>query len=773
MIDFTSFDEKIIIAPFCLKPLFLSKKRLNPGLNFKILSLEDLEKICFGSLKDDALSSLFNNTKYDYNFIKNVCLQLQKGFNKDFNQDTKNIFNFLKDNNLLKKEEYEKYLFNDKKVIFIAYNKNQNEVKNVIKELNLKEVEFLDVLDLFDEKDQYLYQFENIDEEIRYVLTKIIDLINSGISPNDILLITDIENNYYLLEVFAKEIGLKLNYQDSRSIYDTQIAKLIEKNLVNLTLENIDSYDDSSEEFKIIKEILSRFNILTKENKLLNYRTILKEHPLNNIDESGVKVTTNLIFNENKYIFVTNLDNHFYLKIKKNNDLFDDLVKLKNGVDISDDLNLINDNLYFSFLNLSNKLYLSMSKNSFLGQETVSFYFQKKYQSYFKYLKSDSLNYDYSKTIAKAYYSHFLYLKKYFKYINEEYYLYHNYFKEIDEYDNSYSRVSSLDFDKITTSYSNLELFYECPFKYYCTKILQIDEFQDTFYTKCGNFIHQIMENIYKVDFDFEESFSSLIDNYEFTKKEKIFLSNIKDVLKIVVLRLINEKKNSKISKTYQEKNLLVKIKDDFILTGKVDSILVASNNEFQACQILDYKTGKIDLSTKYYEYGLNLQLPIYAYLISNDSNLKNLKISGIYYLCFNIDSLLYKEDIHYDNKINELVIKNGQTIDDLDTYLLFEPKLLDYLDSKAVYGLSYKDKRLKSKRLISNDESKNYNNLISQIIEYFYKSIKEADFVISPFKEDSNENGKNACKYCNLKDICFKKEKDYRKLKGLFEVNK
>ena len=43
---------------------------------------------------------------------------------------------------------------------------------------------------------------------------------------------------------FAKEIGLKLNYQDSRSIYDTQIAKLIEKNLVNLTLENIDNYDD-------------------------------------------------------------------------------------------------------------------------------------------------------------------------------------------------------------------------------------------------------------------------------------------------------------------------------------------------------------------------------------------------------------------------------------------------------------------------------------------------------------------------------------------------
>ena len=53
MIDFTSFDEKIIVAPFCLKPLFLSKKRLNPRLNFKILSLEDLEKICFGSLKKD------------------------------------------------------------------------------------------------------------------------------------------------------------------------------------------------------------------------------------------------------------------------------------------------------------------------------------------------------------------------------------------------------------------------------------------------------------------------------------------------------------------------------------------------------------------------------------------------------------------------------------------------------------------------------------------------------------------------------------------------
>lgn len=773
MIDFTSFDEKIIVAPSCLKPLFLNKKRLNPGLNFKFFCLEDLERICFGSLQDDALSRLFNNTKYDYNLIKNICLQLKKGFNKDFNHDIQNIFNYLISNNLIKKEKYEKYIFNNKEVIFIAYNKNQNEVKNIINGLNLKQVEFLDISHLFDKKDQYLYQFENIDEEIRYVLTKISDLISSGVSPNDILLITDIENNYYLLEVFANEIGLKLNYQDNRSIYDTQIAKLIEKNLENLTLENIDNFDDSSEEFKIIKEILTRFNILLKDNKLLNYRTILKEYPLNNIDKSGIKVTTNLIFHENKYIFVTNLDNHFYLKIRKNNDLFDDLVKFENGVDTSDDLNLINDNLYFSFLNLSNKLYLSMSKNSFLGQETVSFYFQKKYQNYHEFIKNISLRYDYSKTIAKAYYSHFLYLKKYFKYINEEYFLYYNYFKEIEEYDNSYSTISYLDFNKITTSYSNLELFYECPFKYYCTKILQIDEFQDTFYTKCGNFIHQIMENIYKEDFDFEDTFSFLISNYNFTKKENIFLSNIKDPLKIVVLRLINEKKNSKINKTYQEKNISLKIKEDFILTGKIDSILIASNNEFQACQILDYKTGKIDLSTKYYEYGLNLQLPIYAYLISNETSLNNLKISGIYYLCFTIDTLLYKEDLYYNNKINELILKHGQTIDDLDTYLLFEPKLIDYLDSKSVYGLSYKDKRLKSKRLLSNDESRNYNNLISQIIEYFYKSIKKANFVISPFKEDGNENGKNACRYCNFKDICFKKEKDYRKLKGLFEVNK
>lgn len=773
MIDFISLDEKIIVTPSCLKPFFLNKKRLKPELNFKIFSLEEVEEICFGSLKDDALSKLFNDTKYDYIFLKNICSLLQKGFNKDYNDDTKRIFDYLVNNNLIKKDEYKKYLFDNKKVLFIGYDNNQNEVKNVIKLLNLKDVDFLDLTNLFVDKKQYLYQFENIDEEIRYVLIKISDLLTKGISPKDIILITDINNNYYLLEVFAKEIGLKLSYQDFKSIYDTPLAKLIEKNIDSITLENIDSYDDSSDEFKTIKNLLTTFDILNKENKLLNYRAILKEYPYSKLDNSGIKVTTNLIFNENKYIFVTNIDNHFYLKIKKNNDLIDDSNKFKNGVDTSNDINLINDNLYFSFLNLSNMIHLSMSKNSFLENETVSFYFQKKYNNYGEYIKKVSLNYDYSSTIAKAYYSHYLYLKKYFKLIDDKYYLYFNYFKNIEEYDNSYSKIKSLYFDKISTSYSNLELFFECPFKYYCAKILQIDEFQDTFSTKCGNFIHQIMENIYKENFIFEDAYSLLIRDYNFTKKENILLSNIKDILKIVVSRLINEKEKSFINKTYQEKTISIKIKDDFILNGKIDSILVATNNELKACQILDYKTGKIDLSTKYYEFGLNLQLPIYAYLVSNDYNFKDFNISGIYYLVFNVDSLFYKNDSKFAYEINKLILKNGQTVDDLNTYLLFEPDLKVYFNSKSVYGLSYKEKRLKSKRLISVEDNKNKNDLINQVLNYFYNSLKNANFPISPFKEDGNENGKNACKYCNFSDICFKKEKDYRKLKGLFEVNK
>ena len=45
---------------------------------------------------------------------------------------------------------------------------------------------------------------------------------------------------------------------------------------------------------------------------------------------------------------------------------------------------------------------------------------------------------------------------------------------------------------------------------------------------------------------------------------------------------------------------------------------------------IIDYKTGNANIDLKYIDYSLNMQLPIYIYLINN-SKLKNIRLVGFY----------------------------------------------------------------------------------------------------------------------------------------------
>ena len=46
---------------------------------------------------------------------------------------------------------------------------------------------------------------------------------------------------------------------------------------------------------------------------------------------------------------------------------------------------------------------------------------------------------------------------------------------------------------------------------------------------------------------------------------------------------------------------------------------------------IVDYKTGNPNLSLKNIKYGLDMQLPVYIYLLKNFKELSNVKVGGFY----------------------------------------------------------------------------------------------------------------------------------------------
>ena len=46
-------------------------------------------------------------------------------------------------------------------------------------------------------------------------------------------------------------------------------------------------------------------------------------------------------------------------------------------------------------------------------------------------------------------------------------------------YDNAYHKIN-FTYDKLNLSYTKLNTYYECPFKYYCSYILKLDNYEQT-----------------------------------------------------------------------------------------------------------------------------------------------------------------------------------------------------------------------------------------------------------------------------------------------------
>ena len=104
-------------------------------------------------------------------------------------------------------------------------------------------------------------------------------------------------------------------------------------------------------------------------------------------------------------------------------------------------------------------------------------------------------------------------------------------------YDNTYSGISKeklykyLD-NKLTLSYTALENFYKCKFKYYISNILKINIIKDDFAILIGDICHYVLRCMDDQDFDYDTCFNNYVKTKrEFSKRELFFLDNIKEEL--------------------------------------------------------------------------------------------------------------------------------------------------------------------------------------------------------------------------------------------------
>ena len=168
--------------------------------------------------------------------------------------------------------------------------------------------------------------------------------------------------------------------------------------------------------------------------------------------------------------------------------------------------------------------------------------------------------------------------------------------------------------------------FFLCPFKFYIENILKINKRENTFPILIGNLFHHILQNLYNDDFNLDTLFTNYLKDIDLTPKEIFFVKKLKDIIKQDIEVIKMQDNNTEFKTKQTEKRITLQKTNNIKFTGIVDKISELDNYII----ITDYKTGTPNTTLDNIEDGLNMQLPVYIYLIKNGLD-KEKQIVGFY----------------------------------------------------------------------------------------------------------------------------------------------
>ena len=185
---------------------------------------------------------------------------------------------------------------------------------------------------------------------------------------------------------------------------------------------------------------------------------------------------------------------------------------------------------------------------------------------------------------------------------------------------------------------------------------------------------------------------------------------------------------------------------------GYVDKIMIDKRYDNTYYSVIDYKTGYVDTHLEPLKYGLNMQLPIYMFLIEKSNILSNPVFSGVYY-----QNILFSYSSFDEKNDKKKYYLQGYSTDNIDVLSRFDSS---YENSQMIKSLKYSEDKgfgTYSKVLTENDV-KEFVSYTEKVIMNSICSILEGDFSINPKVYD----GENiSCKFCKFRDICFRKDKN------------
>jgi len=727
--------ETLVICSESSKKSILKRSKL---LNVKVMNMNEfISKYCF-EYDEKAILYIMNKYNVKYEIALMYIRNLYYIENKEYNVNKLDFLVQLKieldDNKLLKYSfQFRKYLSEIDVVVYgIRLSKYY---LNLLDGLNYRCVERE-----YKKYEHEIYWFDTMEEEVEYVALNICKLIDSGVDVKSIKL-ANVDSSYYntlvrVFSLFGLRINIPYNSKLSSFPYVRNFINLYKENTLEYALDNIDKGD------KLYGEIVSVINKYIKydDKNLMIYK--LDESCINSYKyDNAIEIIDYLdyVSNENEYVFMLGFNDGIVPNSYKDIDYITDNMKELVNLDSTKEKNIsLREDIVNSINDIKN---LTIT---YKLRDTKKTYYPSSMCTYFNVSKgiiNTDVSYSEGYNKIKLMRSLDDFIK--YGYKNDLFDKLNNNFKiNYNSYNNKYSLINRV-MDKLTLSYSKMQIYNKCAFRYYLSDILKLDIFEENFATVIGSMVHYVMEKcLSNNDMDTNKYVLEFLGDREFTNKERFFLEKYKVCIGELLQQVMLEKEYSSFDNAMYEKKIEIDYGNNVKFVGIIDKILFKEENDKTYVALIDYKTGHDDISLKYLKYGLNIQLPIYLYL-SNYLNFRNVLYSGFYLQKFNITNSDYRL-VGYSNSDKDIL----SVIDN------------NYDNSKIIKSMkTNKDGSFSSHtKVLSNDEISEIKDITKDKINEVIDNIKNNRFDINPKVNGTNNIG---CDYCKFRDICFVKKKD------------
>lgn len=348
--------------------------------------------------------------------------------------------------------------------------------------------------------------------------------------------------------------------------------------------------------------------------------------------------------------------------------------------------------------------------------------------------------------------------------------------------------AAALYHEVITGSVSQFEKFSTCPFAYYMQYGLQLEERMEheVQFFDIGNIVHEALERYTKTLLDRHIGWADISEEQQHilanqclnhtveeykngllydTERDASLVERLRRIMLRTVWAITEQMKLGQFDTVDSEVSFRMD-KDKQTYIGRVDRIDTMETDENIYVKIVDYKTGKKDLSLSDLYYGLQLQLMVYLRAAVDKQTRRSKKMiipAGVLY--YHIEDPFVTSRLDAEEKrtylLNELIMRGLVNEEDpvlpsLDATLAGEEGTLAASAKSLVVPVGTKKDGMlkKNAATITTENFKELIDFTERKLQEIGAQIGAGETSVHPYqKTDSMKTC--ACDYCNYHGIC------------------